>query len=70
MTTGRHSKVSKDILSLNLNQGFSVSSFRHCGVGGVTRTPCILIHNIKEAGSLREGLSEKGDKETKRGDTI
>ena len=30
-----------------------MSSFRHCDVG------CILIHHIKEAGSVREGLSGK-----------
>ena len=36
-----------------------MSSFRHCDVVGVTRPPCILIHNIKEAGSVWEGLSGK-----------
>ena len=36
-----------------------MSSFRHCDIGGVKRAPYILIHNIKEAGSVREGLSGK-----------
>ena len=34
-------------------------SFCHCDVGGVTRAPCIFINNIKEVGSVREGLSGK-----------
>ena len=36
-----------------------MSSFRHCNVGVVTRVPFILVHNLKEAGSVREGLLEK-----------
>ena len=59
VATGRHSKVYKDLLSHNVIQGFSMSSLRHRDVGGVTRDPYILIHNIKESGSLVEGLSGK-----------
>ena len=36
-----------------------MSYFRHCDVGGVKRDPCILIHNIKETGSVMEELSGK-----------
>ena len=56
---GRQSRVSKDLPSHNVTQGLYVSSFRHFGVGGVTISPWIFIHNINEAGSVREGLSGK-----------
>ena len=59
MTTGRHYKNSKELFSHRKIQGFSISSFRHCDVGGVTRPPCILIHNIKESGSVQEETSRK-----------
>ena len=36
-----------------------MSSFRHCYLGEITRSPFILVHNIKEAGPLIEGLSGK-----------
>ena len=36
-----------------------MSSFCNCDVGGVTRDPFIRIHNIKEAGSLREEIYGK-----------
>ena len=36
-----------------------MSYFCRCGVVGVTRGPCILINNVKEAGSGREGLLGK-----------
>ena len=45
--TGRHSKTSKYLLPHSVIQGFSVSSLRHCDVGEVTRSPFILINNIK-----------------------
>ena len=57
---GIQSKISEDLLSHNVNQGFSVSSSWHYDVGGVIRSPCIFIHSIKEEGSVREGLSGKG----------
>ena len=56
---GRQSRVSKDLPSHNATQGLYVSSFRHCDVGGFTISPWIFIHNINEAGSVREGLSGK-----------
>ena len=57
--TGRHSKISKDLLSYSTISGFYVSSFCHFGVGEVTRSPFIIIHNIKEEVSVREKLSGK-----------
>ena len=51
--------MSKDLLSHSTIQGLSVSSLCHCDVGGVTREPFILIHNIKEAGSVREEIYGK-----------
>ena len=36
-----------------------MSYFRNCDVGGVTSLPCIIIHNIKEIGSVREEISGK-----------
>ena len=59
VASGRNYKISKDLLLHSVPQGFSVSSLRNCDIRGVTRALCILIHNIKEAGSLREGLSGK-----------
>ena len=59
VATGRQSKISKELF-LNIEiQGLSVSSFHHCDVRGVTRAPCILIRNIKEAGSARSEISGK-----------
>ena len=59
VATRRHPKMSRELLLHSVTQGFSVSSFLHYDVGGVTRSPCILIHNIKKACSVREGLSGK-----------
>ena len=42
VATVRHSKVSNDLLSHNVIQGLYVSLFRHCDVGGVTRSPVPL----------------------------
>ena len=36
-----------------------MSSFRHCGVGGVTIFLCIFIHDIEEAVSVREETYRK-----------
>ena len=47
VTTGRHSKISKDLLLHSEIHGFSVSFFLRCDFWGVTGPPCILIHNIK-----------------------
>ena len=55
----RHSKTSKYLFLHREIQGFSVSYFRHCYVGGVTRAPCTLIHNIKEEVSVMEDTSRK-----------
>ena len=59
VTNGRHSKIYKELLLNSAIQGFSVSSLRHYDVGGVTRSPYILIHNIKESGSVREEVYRK-----------
>ena len=58
-----HFRTTKYLLSYSEIQGFSVSSFRHCDVGGVTRAPCILIHNIKESGSVREEVYRRAIKD-------
>ena len=50
---GRHSKMSKDLLSHRKIKEFSVSYFCHYDAVGGKRPPCILIFNIKEAGSVR-----------------
>ena len=49
----------KDLFLHSEIQGFSMYSFRHCDVVGVTRSPCILINNIKEAVSVREETYRK-----------
>ena len=59
VVTGRHSKISKDLLLHSAIKGFYVSPFCHCDVGGVTRAPYILSHNINEEGSVREDISRK-----------
>ena len=57
VASGRNSKMSKELLSHSAIQGFSISSFLHCDVRGVTMALCILINNIKETGSVREEIS-------------
>ena len=51
--------MSKDLLLHSLMQGLSLFSLYHYDVGIFIRDPCILIHNIKEVGSARKGLSYK-----------
>ena len=45
VASGRHSKGSKMLRDYPLTRNISVSYFRHCDIGGVTKCACILAYN-------------------------
>ena len=42
-----------------LTREISVSSFRHCDIGGVTKCACVLVHNIQSSLFYLEELNVK-----------
>ena len=54
VATGRHYKGSKMLRNYPLTRKISVSSFRHCYIGGVKKCACFLVHNIVSSGSFQE----------------
>ena len=50
----RHSKRYKTLRNYPSSSTISVSSFRHCALGGVTKCPCVLVNNIPSSGLVQE----------------